>query len=90
MLGPVLQGCQGYGRRGPGSQRLGQSGTSGKHKETERRDVIEAGSKAHIQASGYMVNNVESRKDSNTLIDKTGRGPALVISQIGFLLIVFI
>ena len=43
-----------------------------------------------MQASGYMVNNVESRKDSNKLIYKTGRGPALVISQIGFLLIVFI
>lgn len=42
FLGLALQGCQELGRRGQGSQHHGQSGTSAKYEETERKDVTGA------------------------------------------------
>lgn len=37
-LGIALQGCQGLGRKGQGSQRHDQSGTSGKYEQRQRKD----------------------------------------------------
>lgn len=46
LLGPALQGCQGFGRRGQGSLHHDQSGTSVKYEETEE-NVIGAGKYRH-------------------------------------------
>lgn len=40
LLGLDLQGCQGFGRRGRGSQHRGQSGTSRKYEEAERGKML--------------------------------------------------
>lgn len=45
LPGAAVQGCQGFGRRGQGSRRRGQSGTSGKWKEREK-DVMRVGKQA--------------------------------------------